>query len=342
MSTEHYHNITVVGCGALGSILAAALLQAGESVTVVERGGRFEQIRRQGIVVRSPDGGQRAARPTALHDHLDLPPQDLVFLALKAHQLPAIAPQLEKLLHSGTRVVTLQNGVPWWYFAGQAGPWQDRVITHVDSDGALLKAIPAQHLVGCIAYPAAHIDEDGVVQHVEGNRFPLGAVSGTEDEALQHLSALLSGAGFKAPVLDDLRGEIWLKLWGALAFNPLSMLTRATMAEIATNPGTRPVVVRMMEEAEAIASALGVTMRVPLVRRLAGAERVGAHKTSALQDLERAEPSELDAVLGAVIELGQLTGCETTALETVYGTCALLENAVLAPTVAEAPARKTG
>jgi 2-dehydropantoate 2-reductase len=252
-----------------------------------------------------------------------------VFLALKAHSIPPVAMSIAGLLHDNSAVVTLQNGVPWWYFLGVDGYNRDRVIHSVDPNGTLTSSIPACKLVGCVAYPAATVLHNGVVRHVEGERFPLGELDGTVSERVRVLGALLQSAGFKAPALADLRGEIWLKLWGAAVFNPLSMLTRATMVDIATNEHTRALVIRMMREVEAVATALGVSMRVPLQQRLAGAERVGEHKTSALQDLERGEPGELAALLGAVIELGGISGVDTPTLQAVYASCALLERVVV-------------
>ena len=320
-----YQKVTIVGCGAMGSLLAAGLAEVDCELTVIDRGRQFEAIKHAGISVIGPAGQERHCTPARVVDHFNLAPQDLVILAVKTHQISAIAVDVAGLLGESSALISLQNGIPWWYFGQHHSRFPGQVLEAVDPGGTIAAAIPGESVIGCVAYPAATVETPGVTRHVEGYRFPVGAAQGGNSEHVQAASSLLEQAGFKAPVLENLRGEVWLKLWGALAFNPLSMLTRATMYDIATHPPTRQLVIAMMREAQDIAAELGVKMRVPLEKRLAGAEKVGAHKTSALQDLERGEATELDALLGSVIELGRLTGMPTNNLQAVYAACSLLE-----------------
>lgn len=330
MSQKPYHSFTVVGCGAIGTLLASGLATVDATLTVVDRGTRYNSIRANGLVIEDSDGTRRHARPDNVADHLDLPSQDLVILAVKAHQIRPIAKDLSRLLHRDSVIVTMQNGLPWWYFQGGEVKFKDFVPGSVDPGADLSSTIPCDQVIGCIAYPAAMMKDSGVVRHIEGNRFPVGELNDKLTPRLIALSELFEEAGFKSPTLQDLRGEIWLKLWGALAFNPLSMLTRATMSEIAVNPHTRNVVISMMREAEIIAGRLGVSLRVPLEKRLAGAQAVGLHKTSSLQDLEKGERSELTALLGSVIELGRLTDVPTPTMDSIYACCTLLAETVAA------------
>lgn len=326
-----YHNISIVGCGAIGGLLAERLTAAGRHVTAIDRGIQYEAIRRDGITVIGPDNERRTSKPPQIANHFDLPPQDLIIMAVKAHQIPAIAPDVARLLHADSVLLTLQNGVPWWQSENRQLALAGHNLQCVDPGGTIGRTIPYENILGCVAYPAASVDSPGVVRHTEGNRFPIGEPDGSISARATALSELLQDAGFKAPVLEDLLGEIWLKAWGALAFNPLSILTRGTMVDIATHPVTRALVISMMQEAQAVAEELGVTLRVSLEKRLAGAEKVGHHKTSALQDLENGRASELDAILGSVIEIGKLLGVDTPHLDTVYAACSLLEKKTTAP-----------
>jgi 2-dehydropantoate 2-reductase len=250
--------------------------------------------------------------------------QDTVLLTVKAHQVAAIAPELRHLCHADTAIVTMQNGIPWWYFHRHGGQYEGTAVRSADPDGSIGRHIDPARIIGSVVYPAANLIAPGVVQVVEGNRFTLGELDGSTSARVQAISGSLTKAGFKAPVIADIRSEIWLKLWGNLSFNPISALTHATLVDICRFPLTRDLAAQMMREAEAIANKLGVTFRVSIERRIAGAEKVGAHKTSMLQDVEAGRDPEVDALVGAVIELGRLTGTPTPHIDAVYALVKLL------------------
>lgn len=318
--------IAVLGAGAVGSLLGGRLAAAGVSVTLVDRGERARALMANGLTIVSPEGVQlRAPDIRAKNATDEQEPHDVVILAVKAHEIGAALPTLSRLLHKDTVVVTVQNGIPWWYFQGLDGPLADRVIEATDPGGRITRAIEPYRILGCVAYPAVQLGASGVTLHVEGNRFPLGELDGSTTPRVLRLSKLLVRAGFKAPVLKDIRAEIWLKAWGNLGFNPVSALTGATMADICREPGARAIVTRMMLEAQQIAERLGIRFRVSLERRLQGAERVGEHKTSMLQDVEHGRPLEIDAVVGAVLELARLTGVNAPTIEAVYALAKLLD-----------------
>jgi len=316
--------VVVVGAGAMGTLLAHAFATSGHRVAVVDRPPRVRQILRDGLRVQR-DGVETNAAVAAYDRAAEAPIADVVFLATKAHQLRSVAPTLTDWLGRDATVVTLQNGIPWWYFQGTDGLHAGRRLTSVDPDGALEQAIDWRRIVGCVAYPAASMDAQGCVRHVEGDHFPIGELDGVTRERTTTIADLLRGAGFRSRVLDDVRAELWLKAWGNLSLNPISALTGATMAEICEHPDTRRLVATMMGEAHAIAESLGIRFRHTIEKRIEGARAVGAHKTSMLQDLERGEPLELDALLKCVIELGHITERRTTALEAVYACTALLD-----------------
>jgi 2-dehydropantoate 2-reductase len=280
-------------------------------------------MQERGLRVLSPDGDFEV-RPKVTGDLLTIGRADVVFLGVKAHGLTALAPALQPLFGPDTEVVSTQNGIPWWYFQRHRGPYEGTPVHSTDPDGAIARLIDPGRIIGAVVYPAANLVAPGVVQVVEGKRFSLGELDGSTTPRVQRLSASLTAAGFKAPVTDDIRGEIWLKLLGNLSFNPISALSRATLADLLGFPPTRELSMAMMREAEAIAGRLGVTLRVGLDKRIAGAEKVGAHKTSMLQDLEAGKPLELEALVGAVAELGRLTGTPTPHLDAVYACTALL------------------
>jgi 2-dehydropantoate 2-reductase len=299
--------IAVLGVGAVGGLLAARLLASGTRVTLIENPARAALLASQGLRLRETDGSLACHRDFDLLP-ADLPaPHDLVLLAVKAHEIAGSLPVLSRVLHAGSTLVTLQNGLPWWYFLDGtpqgASQFAGRTLASVDPGGAIAAAIGVRQIVGCVAYPAAEVETDGTVRHVEGARFTLGEPDGSRSARVEAVAKLLSSAGFKAPVTDDIRAELWLKNWGNLCFNPLSALTGATMAALCRHAPTRDLAVTMMTEARSVAEGLGVTLRVSLERRLAGAEAVGEHRTSMLQDLDRGRPLEHDAVLGAVVEL---------------------------------------
>lgn len=310
--------VLVLGTGAIGGLVAAGLIDAGADVALLDRGRQYRALKEGGLRLISRDGRLRTfSLMPVVRDPREFGRADLVVLGVKAHQIRPALGILEASLADGATMLALQNGIPWWYFQRYTGAHAGRVLHSSDADGALAGRIDARSIVGCIAYPAAELVEPGVVRHVEGDRFPVGELDGTQSDRCQAISALLGLAGFKSLVLGDIRSEIWLKSWGNLAFNPVSALTRMTMVEICRSPQARSLVIRMMTEAQEVAGRLGVSMRVSLAKRLAGAERVGHHKTSMLQDLEAGQPLEIDALLGSVIELGELVGAPVDTLRAV-------------------------
>lgn len=318
--------VAVVGMGAMGTLLAHGMARGGHTVTVLDRRRRVEQIRSDGLVVVATDGTEsRAEVAMAIEDAEAGGVHDAVFLATKAHQVPEVAPHLGSLMSADSSVVTIQNGIPWWYFHRYAGDLCGCRLLSLDPSGAIERSIDSRRVVGCVAYPAAHIDADGRAHHVEGTSLPVGELDGSELPRTRQLVDLLTSAGFKSRILGDIRSEIWLKAWGALSLNPVSALTRATMEEICIDKLTRDLVATMMQEAQTVAEALGVTFRHTIDKRIEGARLVGRHKTSMLQDLERGEPLELDALLGSVIELGGMIGRDTPTLRAVYACTALLD-----------------
>jgi 2-dehydropantoate 2-reductase len=321
--------IAIVGCGAIGGYVGAKLALAGEAVTLMVRGATLEAVRERGITLQMSDGRRLLARNvTATSDYSSVGAQDLVILAVKAHQLEAVARQMQELFGPDTVVVTMQNGIPYWYFHRHGGALEGSIVRSVDPQGTLTRFIPAERVLGCVVYPATELLSAGVVKHIEGDRFPIGELDGSVSERAQRVSRCFTGAGFKSPVLANIRAEIWLKLWGNLTFNPISALTRSTLADICQFPPTRGLAATMMAEAQTVAGKLGIEFRVSLERRIAGAERVGHHKTSMLQDIEAGRAPELDALLGSVVELARLTHTPTPHIDTLYGLTHLLARTV--------------
>ena len=315
----------MVGAGAIGGMLAARLSADGHDVSVIARGEHLDAIRRDGLRLVELDGStMTAAGIEASDDFGALGAHDTVILALKAHQIEAVAAEIDSLCDGHTTVVPVQNGIGWWYFERHGGPYDGHRIQSLDPDGAIAAAVPSDRIVACIAYPAAEKTAPGVITHIEGDRFPVGELDGAKSDRAKALADALSGAGFKSRVLTDIRSVLWVKAWGNLAFNPISALTGATLAEICRTPDTRDLAARMMTEAGQIAEALGVSIRISVERRIAGAEAVGEHKTSMLQDAEAGRPLELDPLVGVFVELGELTGVATPAISTVYGLASLL------------------
>ncbi|MBV8151561.1 MAG: 2-dehydropantoate 2-reductase [Candidatus Eremiobacteraeota bacterium] len=318
--------ITVIGAGAMGGLLGAKLSLAGHQVTFIVRNPAYiAAIEANGLQILSPEGNYTAHGVAVTDDYAKPGSQDLVILAVKAHQMKPIIGKIGRLFGPQTIVMTVQNGIPWWYFHKTGGPFEGRRIEAVDPDGAIDAAIPAQLVIGCVAYPAGEVVAPGVIKHVEGNRFSVGELDGEESLRVGMLAQILIGAGFKSYVLQDIRSEIWLKLWGNLSFNPISALTHATLVDICRFPLTRELAAEMMREAQAIASKLGITFRVTIEKRIEGAESVGAHKTSMLQDVEAGRALEVEALLGAVVELGRLTETPIPHIETVYALVKLLD-----------------
>jgi 2-dehydropantoate 2-reductase len=317
--------IAIIGAGAIGGYVGARLALAGEAVTFIVRGAHLEAIRANGMKLVMADGCEHVARAVkATNDYAAAGAQDVVILAMKAHQVEAVTDDLPRLLGPETVVVTMQNGIPFWYFQKHQGALAGSVVRSVDPNGVLAAKIPAGRIIGCVVYPASELIAPGVVRHVEGDRFPLGELDGAASARVARVSACFERAGFKAPVLEDIRAEIWLKLWGNLTFNPISALSRSTLADICQYPLTRGLAAEMMAEAQAIAHKLGIRFRVGLEKRIAGAERVGRHKTSMLQDVEAGRTPEIDALVGSVVELGRLTGTLTPHIDAVYAVTKLL------------------
>ena len=320
----------IVGAGAIGGYLGTRLGLAGEDVTFIARRRNLEAIKADGFRLVLEDGTQEHAKTVrAVERMAEAGPQDVVLLTLKAHQLREVADELPALYGPDTVVVSMVNGVPWWYFHALQGPHEGRAVTRVDPDGAIARAIPAERVIGSVVYPAAELVAPGLVKLVEGNRFTVGEPGNERTPRVERLSQALMKAGFKAPVSRDIRSELWIKLWGNLSFNPISALTHATLQDIGRFAPTRELARRMMAEGQAVAEALGVRFKITLEQRLAGAEAVGAHKTSMLQDVEAGRALELEALVGAVIELGQIAGVATPTIEAVYAATKLLEHSVL-------------
>jgi len=315
--------LCVVGAGAIGGFLAVRLARVCEQVSVVIRGANLQAVRAHGMKLLI-DGREEVAQLTATDRMAELGVQDVVVLGMKAHQVAPIVPELAALIGPQTLVVTAQNGIPWWYFFRHGGPYEGRRIEAVDPGGVISGALPVERTIGCIVYPACELEAPGVIRHIEGNRFSLGEIDGADTERVRALAQRFRGAGFKSPVVADIRAEIWLKLWGNLSFNPISALTHATLEDICRFPETRALAAAMMAEAQAIGTRLGVPFKVSLDKRIAGAEAVGAHKTSMLQDVETGRVLELDALVKSVIELGRITGTPTPAIDHVYALAALL------------------
>ncbi|RVD56301.1 2-dehydropantoate 2-reductase [Mesorhizobium sp. M2D.F.Ca.ET.185.01.1.1] len=309
--------VTVFGAGAIGGYLAAKLAIAGSvDLSIVARGAHLEAIKADGLRLVE-DGNETVARVRAAARSEDLGVQDYVVLALKAHSLAPALGEIAPLLGEGTAVVTMQNGVPWWYFHKAGGALEGTRLNAVDPGGVIWQRIRPERVIGSVVYPAVEVDAPGLIRHIEGTRFSLGEPSGEKSERATALAREMVKAGLQAPVREDVRSEIWVKLWGNLSFNPISALTGATLAVIVADEGTRAVARAMMLEAQAIGESLGVRFLIPVDRRIKGAGGVGEHKTSMLQDLERGRPMEIDALVTAVQELGRLTGQPTPTIDGV-------------------------
>ncbi|KQP58562.1 2-dehydropantoate 2-reductase [Methylobacterium sp. Leaf108] len=323
-------SIAIVGAGAIGGFLGVRLAHAGEDVTFIARGANLSAIRENGMRLIEENGSEiHVTNLKATASMAEAGPHDVVLLTVKAHQVGPIAADLHHLIGPETMVVTMQNGIPWWYFSGGHGG--DLAGTHLetaDPGGLIAKHLDPKHVIGSVVYPAAVLTEPGVVQVIEGHRFGLGELDGSMSPRVQSLAQRLIKAGFRAPVTSDIRAEIWLKLWGNLSFNPISALSHATLVDICQFPETRALAADMMREAQTIANALGVTFKLGIEKRIAGAEKVGAHKTSMLQDVEAGRPIELEALVGSIIELGRLTGTPTPHIGTVYALMRLLSQSL--------------
>ena len=318
--------VCVAGAGAIGGFMGGRLAEAGHEVTLVTLGDHLEAIRTEGLRIIGTEGVERTVTNVdATDDFALVGPQEVVILGVKAHQIESVAAMLPRLFDRHTTLITVQNGIPWWYFQRHGGALDGRRIECLDPLGTIQRHIPAERVIGCVAYPAVEHVAPGVLRHVEGIRFPVGELDGTDSTRVRRISQLLMDAGFKSPVLPDIRAEIWLKAIGSLAFNPLSALTHAYLADICRAPETRTLALEMMREGERVAAKLGITLRLPPERRIAGAEQIGSHKTSMLQDVEAGRMLEIDALMNAMLELGRLTDTPTRHVAAVYACVKLLD-----------------
>lgn len=317
--------IAIVGAGAIGGYLGAKLSNAGEEVTFIARNQNLAAIQSNGFRLVLEDGSEEHAPGVrAVQRMADAGPQDAVLLTVKAHQVGDLLPDLQALLGPNTLVVTMINGIPWWYFHRLGGAHEGRGLESVDPGGRIAAAIGSDRIIGSVVYPAAELVSPGVVRVIEGNRFTLGELDGSRSERIEALSQAMMRAGFKAPVSRDIRGEIWLKLWGNLSFNPISALTHATLEDICTFEPSRTLAANMMREAQTVAEKLGVVFKISLDKRIAGAQAVGAHKTSMLQDVEHGRAMELNALVGSVVELGRITDTPTPTIDAIFAAAQLL------------------
>jgi len=318
--------VAVVGAGAIGAYVGAALHRGGADVHLIARGEHLEAMRRNGVTVLSQRGDFHA-HPHVTADPAEIGPVDIVFLGLKAYGYAGAGHLIRPLLGPATGVVAAQNGIPWWYFHGLPGPYEGRRIEAADPGGAVSAVIEPGRAIGCVVYSSTEIESPGVIRHIEGTRFSIGEPDGTISQRCTAFSQAMRAGGLKCPVETDLRSDIWLKLMGNVAFNPISVLTGATMGQIAGHPGTRELVLAMMHETAEIASRLGSPPKISVERRLEGAARVGDHKTSMLMDWQAGKPLESDVLLKAPVELARLTGVPTPNLEMVDALIDLLTRA---------------
>jgi 2-dehydropantoate 2-reductase len=320
-------NITVIGAGAIGGHIAAKLAAAGESVKVVARGEHLKAIRERGLKL-TENGEEVVARVEATDRIAEANGAELIVLAVKAHQLAPIAAEVASIVAPSTMVMTTQNGIPWWYFHKHGGRYEGVTLESVDPGGVIAHHLPIDAVVAGISYQAAEIQSPGVIRHIEGHRLPLAEIDGRKTERIAALSELFAKAGFKSPALSDVRTEIWMKLWGNLTFNPVSALSHATLEDICRFAPTHALAAAMMGEAQIVGEAFGIRFRLSVEKRIAGAESIGAHKTSMLQDIERGRATEIDALLGSVIELARLVNIPTPHLDAIYAVTKLLNETV--------------
>jgi 2-dehydropantoate 2-reductase len=320
--------IAIVGAGAIGGYLGVRLAQSGVDVTFIARGENLKAIKANGMMLQMEDGSEIHAKNVKAASIDEATPHDYVFLTMKSHQVAPVANDVQKLCGPDSAVVTMQNGVPWWYFYQLAGEFQGTQLHSVDPENKLWNAIGPDRVIGSVVYPAAELIAPGVVKLIEGNRFTLGEPSGEKTDRVTKLAQAMIAAGFKTPVSNDIRSELWVKLWGNLTFNPVSALTHATLEDICKFPLSRSVAEQMMKEAQLVGERVGVQFKIPIEKRIAGAQAVGAHKTSMLQDVEQGKALELEALLGSVVELGVITGVQTPTLNTVYALTRLLAQSI--------------
>jgi 2-dehydropantoate 2-reductase len=326
--------ICVAGAGAIGGFLAVKLAASGHDVSVIIRGANLAAVHANGMKLIADDGSETVAAVFASDQIAEVAAQkgvqDVVILGMKAHQVAPVAPELPALFGPETIVVSMQNGIPWWYFQKHGGPHAGKRVEAVDPGGVISANIDASRVIGSLAYPACELIAPGVIKQVEGNRFPLGEIDNSDTPRVRLLADAFRASGFKTPVSSDIRSEIWLKLWGNVSFNPISALTHSTLQDICEYSLTRDLARTMMLEAQAVGAALGVNFKVDVEKRIAGAQAVGAHKTSMLQDVEAGRQLELDALVKSVIELGEITQVPTPTIKHVYALASLLAKTLAA------------
>jgi 2-dehydropantoate 2-reductase len=315
--------VCIFGAGAIGGYLGAQMARAGHDVSLVARGPHLAAMREHGLRLQI-EGRELVERIACSDDSSRFGPQEFVIIALKAHSIPAAVPSMLPLLDDATTLVTASNGLPYWYFGVPGVPFQGLTLQSVDAGGVQRTALGLARAVGCVVYPATEIIAPGVIRHEHGGKFPIGEPDGSTTARIERLRTLFTSSGFDAPIRNDIRDEIWLKLWGNLGFNPVSALTRATIDVVVTDPGTRRVLLAMMEEARAIGERLGLRLRVSAERRLAGAQALGPHKMSMLQDLECGRTMEVEALVGVIRELGTVTGVPVPNVDIVHALVSLL------------------
>jgi 2-dehydropantoate 2-reductase len=323
----------IAGAGAIGAYVGAHMARAGLDVTLFARGPHLRAMQEHGVQVKSVDGDFEA-RPNITGRLDEVGPVDVVFLGVKAHSLPQLAPQLKPVLDADTIVVSTQNGVPWWYFQGFGSQWEGIRLERVDPGGLISAAIEPRRVVGSIVYLSTETIAPGVIQHTDGNRISLGEPNGSRSDRCRRIAEGLIAAGLRCPITTRIRHEIWVKILGNVAFNPISALTGATLRQMVRDPDVCALVRNIMREAEEVASKLGMELPVSIEQRIAGAEQVGEHKTSMLQDLEARRPMELEAVVGAVMEIGERLGLTMAHTRTVYA-CTKLLSQCRTPSVIE-------
>ena len=321
--------VCVVGAGAIGGLMAAKIATGGHPVTVIDMGAHLGAIQKNGLKLIWEDGSEIVSKVKAVSSAAEAGEQDLVILAVKAHYLEGVVRDIDKLMHAETMVMTVQNGLPWWYFQRLGGAHDGHKMSSLDPSGVLSRNVDPARLIGSVVYPAAAAVELGVIHHVEGDRFPVGELDGSESDRVKWVHDVLVSGGLKSRVLTDIRSEIWLKAWGNLSFNPISALSHATLVAICQFPETRALAADMMAEAQAVAEKLGVTFRVTIEKRIAGAESVGAHKTSMLQDVEVGRSLETEALVGSILEMAELTGTPAPSIKAVYACVKLLNKVML-------------
>jgi 2-dehydropantoate 2-reductase len=313
----------IAGAGAIGAYLGARMAQAGFDVTLFARGPHLKAMQQHGVQVKSPEG-DFAAHPRIVGSLGEAGPADVVFLSVKAHSLPQLAPHLKPVLGPDTTVVSMQNGIPWWFFQGFSGKWENLRLERIDPGGIVSAAIEPRRVVGSIVYFSTEVTSPGVIQYISGNRISIGELDGTRSDRCRQIAEALVASGLRCPLTTHIREEIWVKILGNASLNPLSALTRATIAQMLRDPGVSAIVRNIMSEVEAVSHKLGMELSVSIDQRIAGAEKVGEHKTSMLQDLEAGRPMELEALVGSVVELGERVGVPMPYAATVYNCTKLL------------------